>query len=122
MLVGGLGADQLVGRAGDDVLIGGAGGDSLNGDEGRDLLIGGDTTNSASRAAGDASDLALMALLAAWTSSHSAGLATSILAGNDGAADSLQGYTGDDDFYTSANDSTSDIGLPFMGTDRLSTS
>ncbi|WP_254508263.1 beta strand repeat-containing protein [Anatilimnocola floriformis] len=118
VLVGGSGSDTLVGRTGDDLLIGGVGSDALNGDEGSDLLIAGDVTISGSTLVGDASDLALMALLAAWTPAHPAGVATSVVVGNDGAVDSLQGYTGDDDFYLSANDAAGDLGLPFMGTDR----
>ena len=112
------GSDTIVGREGDDLLIGGLQADSLNGDEGRDLLVGGDLTNAASSTAGDANDVALVALLGTWTASHPAGLLVSVNAGNDGAPDSLQGYTGDDDFYFFAGDVLSDIGLPFMGDDR----
>lgn len=121
VISGGAGGDTLVGRTGDDILIGGTGGDSINGDDGVDLLFGGNTTNSASSTPGDANDLALMAMLVSWTTSHPAGLASGISAGNDGSPDSLLGYTGDDDFYVNTNDVTSDFGLPFMGTDRFFT-
>jgi autotransporter-associated beta strand protein len=115
---GGAGSDSIVGRTGSDVLIGGVGADLLNGDEGNDLLFGNDTTNSASSTADDANDMALMSLLANWVATRPAGLASSVSAGSDGAADSLQGYTGDDDFYLAPGDSAGDFGLPFMGTDR----
>lgn len=118
ILVGGAGADQLVGRTGNDLLIGGTGGDLLNGDEGSDLLVAGELTTTNSSTPADESDLALLALLASWNAAHPAGLVTSTLAGNDNAVDSLQGYTGDDDFYRAANDSASDFSLPFLGNDR----
>ena len=119
LLVGGGGSDTLVGRTGSDVLIGGLGADTLNGDDGADLLFGGNTTNAASTTVGDANDLALLAILNTWATSRPAGLLSSSTAGNDGAADSLNGYTGDDDFYASAGDRLGDYGLPMMGTDRL---
>lgn len=119
LLVGGGGGDLISGRSGSDVLIGGLGADTLNGDDGNDLLFGGDTTNSASSLAGDANDLALMAMLASWAASRPAGLATSVSAGNDNAPDSLSGYVGDDDFYVHPGDNLGDFNMPFMGTDRL---
>lgn len=121
IITGGAGSDSLVGRTGNDILIGGLGGDSINGDDGIDLLFGGDTTNSASSTAGDANDLALMAMMVSWNASHPIGLALSVSAGNDGSADNLLGFTGDDHFYVNANDSVSDFGLPFMGDDRFFT-
>ncbi|WP_254508842.1 beta strand repeat-containing protein [Anatilimnocola floriformis] len=121
VISGGAGADTLVGRTGDDILIGGTGGDTINGDDGRDLLFAGNTTNSASSTAGDANDLALISMLLSWTTSHPSGLASSLTTGNDGAADSLLGYTGDDDFYANTGDALSDFNLPYMGTDRLFT-
>ena len=119
LLVGGGGSDSLIGRTGSDVLIGGLGADSLNGDDGSDILFGGNTTNAASSTAGDANDLALLAILTSWTASRPSGLLSSSGAGNDGATDLLNGYTGDDDFYMSSGDSLGDYSMPFMGTDRL---
>ena len=121
VISGGAGADTLVGRTGEDILIGGTGGDSINGDDGRDILFGGNTTNSASSTPGDANDVALMAMLVSWTTSHPSGLASPLTTGNDAAADSLLGYTGDDDFYANTGDALSDFNLPYMGTDRLFT-
>jgi Ca2+-binding RTX toxin-like protein len=120
VLSGGSGNDLVLGSDGNDVLIGGAGGaaDALDGGAGNDLLIGSDTTNSASSTPGDTNDVALMALLAAWSSTHAAGLANGIVQGDDGVADSLTGYTGDDDFYANLNDSLNDLNAANMGTDR----
>ncbi|WP_254512716.1 beta strand repeat-containing protein [Anatilimnocola floriformis] len=119
LLVGGGGSDTLVGRSGSDVLIGGLGADTLNGEDGSDILFGGNTTNAASSLAGDANDLALLAILNSWATSRPAGLLSGSSAGNDGSVDSLNGYTGDDDFYMSTGDTLGDFNMPFMGTDRL---
>jgi hypothetical protein len=82
------------------------------------LLVAGDTTNSASALVGDANDLALVAMLANWTVARPAGLASGVAAENDAAADALQGYLGDDDFYSSSNDSLGDVRSPLFGLDR----
>jgi Ca2+-binding RTX toxin-like protein len=82
LLAGGAGNDWLLGRAGNDVLIGGTGSDLLNGDDGDDLLLDGhvvydDPVNPPaaagdnSAAAGDASDAAMAALLADWSTDSS---------------------------------------------------
>ncbi|WP_425614273.1 tandem-95 repeat protein [Anatilimnocola sp. NA78] len=119
ILSGGSGNDVLLASAGNDIVIGGTGADSMNGNAGLDVLIAGDTTNAASTVAGDANDLALIALLSSWLASQPAGLATPILAGNDGAIDRVYGDTGNDDFYVSATDNTPDFSLTgYYGTDR----
>ncbi len=45
LLMGGEGADNVVGAAGDDMLLGGGGSDLLRGDKGADTLYGGDLEN-----------------------------------------------------------------------------
>jgi len=62
--------------------------------------------------------LALMALLANWISTHGAGIATGIVAGDDGAADMLTGGSGDDDFYALLSDTLNDFNTFGSGTDR----
>ncbi|WP_254508483.1 lamin tail domain-containing protein [Anatilimnocola floriformis] len=119
IIVGGSGNDTLIGRTGNDILIGGLGADQMNGDEGADLLIGGDTTNSGSSTAGDANDVALLAMLTSWNATRPAGLATPLLAGNDNSIDTLSGYTGDDDFYVNTGDLTPDLNGNGMGIDRV---
>jgi hypothetical protein len=119
LLLGGAGNDTLLGRAGSDVIIGGAGADQLLGDVDHDLMVGGDTTNSQSLSAGDANDLALQALLASWLASHTANLASSILAADDGQVDRLTGSSGDDDFYLGTGDIATDyLYSPAHGNDR----
>ncbi|HEX5104813.1 MAG TPA: calcium-binding protein [Pirellulaceae bacterium] len=76
LLAGNAGNDRLYGQAGHDVLIGGLGADQLIGDSGNDLLVDGTIGydpagamgpgSDASTFAGDASDVALLALLADW--------------------------------------------------------
>ncbi|MCO6459295.1 MAG: hypothetical protein J5I93_28635 [Pirellulaceae bacterium] len=90
LLLGGAGNDQLFGRQDNDLLIGGAGADYLRGDAGNDLLIAGTTDQD------NATDAALLALLAAWssggndsTSGHAA----------DADSDTLLGDTGVDTFW-----------------------
>ena len=120
VISGGSGNDYLIGGDGNDVLIGGAGGggDSINGNAGSDLMIAGDTTNSQSSTVNDANDTALMALLSNWNSTHGAGIASGITTGDDGAADTLSGDVGDDDFYALPNDVLNDFNGLNMGTDR----
>ena len=120
VISGGTGNDFILGSDGHDLIIGGAGGtgDSIDGGGGNDLLIAGDTNNSVSSQASDANDVALMALLAVWNATHVAGLANGIVLGDDGAADTLTGGTGDDDFYALANDVLNDFNAANMGTDR----
>lgn len=64
ILLGGLGADTLLGRLGRDLLIGNAGADYLYGNQDDDILIGGHTTH-------DASNAALLNIMAEWTSANS---------------------------------------------------
>src|SRR5262249_56056095 len=61
LLLGGPGDDVLVGGGGRDILIGGEGSDRLRGRSGDDLLIAGATTY-------DNQPLALLQILAEWTS------------------------------------------------------
>jgi Ca2+-binding RTX toxin-like protein len=60
ILLGEGGNDALLGQDGRDVMIGGTGADQMNGNAGDDLLIAGFTDH-------DASDAALLAILAEWT-------------------------------------------------------
>ncbi|WP_254512720.1 DNRLRE domain-containing protein [Anatilimnocola floriformis] len=119
IVVGNAGNDLLMGSEGNDLLIGGTGLDDVNGNGGSDVLVGSSTTNETSSLAGDANDLALLALLTTWNTSHTPGLLSSVIAADDGANDLLNGQTGDDDFYASATDLLSDINASAMGTDRL---
>jgi Ca2+-binding RTX toxin-like protein len=64
VLLGGSGNDTLVGGKGRDLLIGGAGHDVLIAEGKEDILIGGTT-------AFDANEIALAAIMAEWTSTHS---------------------------------------------------
>lgn len=114
LLFGDAGNDTLSGGMGNDVLIGGAGQDTLRGDQNRDLLLGGFlsnytsgpvTGNSSSKAYGDTSDLAMLALLTNWTAASSptlpfAGLSIT----SDNEVDSLSGGDSTDDFYNDAVD------------------
>lgn len=108
IILGGVGADKLYGGLGRDLLIGGSQMDLLYGSAGDDILIGGNTTH-------DGSEVALLAIMAEWTSANSnldrvnnlkngSGVApknngttyldaTTVL--NDGAIDSLFANTGD---------------------------
>lgn len=61
IVIGGAGNDIILGAAGADLLIGGAGMDQLNGNAGNDLLVSESTVF-------DNNDIALLALLAEWTS------------------------------------------------------
>lgn len=118
ILSGDAGSDLLVGRIGNDLLIGGAGADALDGLEGNDLLFSGNLTLASSTSVTDSTDTALLSLLNQWTSFRTAGLLSSLRGPNDNAVDSLNGGTGDDDFYGEANDVTADFNLAFMGSDR----
>jgi len=119
ILSGGDGNDLLLGSEGNDIVIGGLGADTLIGNAGNDLLIAGATTNGISNLANDANDQALIALLGNWLASQPAGLATSILAGNDGVVDNIHGSSGNDDFYLSATDNPADFSLAgHNGVDR----
>jgi uncharacterized repeat protein (TIGR01451 family) len=64
ILVGGDGNDRLWGGIGNDLLIGGAGNDTLYG-EGHDDIVVADSTTY------DSNEVALMAILQEWSSSHS---------------------------------------------------
>jgi Ca2+-binding RTX toxin-like protein len=114
------GNDQIIGSSGNDLLIGGmtGTGDNLNGGGGSDLLVAGELMNGFASLVGDANDLALIALLANWNASHSPGLLSSLVAGDDGANDSLLGGEGDDDFYASVTDFVTDLNALNMGVDR----
>ena len=111
---GGDGNDKLMGSEGNDILIAGNGVDDVNGNGGHDVLVGTGTTNDTSNAAGDANDVALLALLTSWTTTQPAALLSGLIGADDGAQDTLTGMTGDDDFYGSANDLRPDFG----GSDR----
>ncbi len=63
VLIGGAGIDQLTAGAGRDLLIGGIGADRLFGEAGEDILIGGTTAH-------DANDVALLVIMAEWTSNR----------------------------------------------------
>lgn len=64
LILGGIGLDKLYGGNGRDLLIGGTQTDLLYGNAGDDILIGGTTAH-------DGSEVALLALMAEWTSAHS---------------------------------------------------
>ena len=95
---------SLYGKDGNDVLIGGTGADLVMGENGNDLLVGGTITyddpstappigNDTSHAVGDASDLAMTALLADW-STDSAIAAAFLASTHDSFLDSLSGGDG----------------------------
>lgn len=120
VIAGSGGEDHLFGDSGNDLVIGGLGPapDDVNGGAGHDLLVAGELLNGFASLVGDANDVALVALLANWNSSHAGGLLTSFLAADDGVPDLLVGGEGDDDFYSSLTDSLSDLNGVNMGTDR----
>jgi ELWxxDGT repeat protein len=68
VLVGGIGNDTLIGGGGRDLLIGGGGNDLLQGKSEDDILIGGATSYD-DAAYNPASEAALAAIMAEWTSS-----------------------------------------------------
>ena len=116
LLVGGAGNDFLYGRAGDDVLIGGLGADMLSGHEGGDLLQGDDDANSGSLNAGDARDVALMALLLnQWVPFKTTTNLT--IVGNDGSTDTLWGGADADLFFITGLDLAADKNAPGYGPD-----
>lgn len=86
ILLGGNAHDELFGGAGRDLLIGGAGVDLINGQGGEDILIAGSTTH-------DGSELALLALMAEWTSNHSNADRVNNLKNGSGVAAELNGTT-----------------------------
>lgn len=115
---GNSGNDRIIGSSGNDLLIGGFGTDDVTGGGSSDLLVAGELMNGFASLTGDANDLALIALLGNWNASHPAGLLSSLVAGDDGANDSLLGGEGDDDFYASVTDSLTDLNPLNMGNDR----
>ncbi|MCO6456925.1 MAG: autotransporter-associated beta strand repeat-containing protein [Pirellulaceae bacterium] len=90
VLLGGAGDDSLFGRQDNDILIGGTGADQIRGDDGSDLLVAGTSDQDS------ATDAALLALLAAWSSGGTNNL-TGIT--GDGDRDDLQGGSGIDEFW-----------------------
>lgn len=114
----GTGNDFVLGADGNDILIGGRGGDLVNGGDGHDLIVGNDTANSESSMAGDANDLALLALLSAWNATHAPGLASTIVSVDDGIVDVLAGAKGNDDFYANPSDLLVDFNSRRNGSDR----
>lgn len=92
---GGAGQDRLYGYAGDDALTGGSGNDSVQGGEGDDTLSGGSDDDyifgglGADRISGDDGNDAIYA---------------SDGAGNDQAADQIDGGAGDDEISASGGD------------------
>lgn len=98
LISGGAGSDKLIGRTGADVVIGGDGADIVDGglEVFNDLLVGGIVAGETPNLQGDATDLALLALLVNWaTSSSRAGLGV-ISPDND--VDTLSGGKGSDQF------------------------
>ena len=130
LLSGGAGNDLLFGRDGNDVLIGGDGVDSLDGGSGDDLLIGANVANQLStwtsttngttfdssvyQRATD-NDAALLALLAAWSSTGNRVTLAAVT--DDGRLDVIYGSTGNDDFKATAGEAQ-DQGSPLMGSDE----
>jgi Ca2+-binding RTX toxin-like protein len=104
VLSGGEGNDSVSGDVGIDLVIGGGGNDGVNGGDGNDLLFDGrlmvgNVDTSQSQAAGDASDAAMMQLLAEWTATNPAPgpLVTAAAANNDRhGTDSVRGHAGSD--------------------------
>jgi Ca2+-binding RTX toxin-like protein len=114
LVLGGLDNDRLYGGRGRDLFIGGLGADRLEGQDDDDLLIGGTTAH-------DSDEVALLAILAEWTSSRDyAARMANILAASgpalagtgiflqpgvsvddDGARDELFGNSGKDWFFAS---------------------
>jgi hypothetical protein len=115
ILVGDALPNVLTGNAGRDVIIGGNGADTLSGGAGDDLLIGGSTSF-------DTNQLALMAIMAEWSSNSSYALRRKHLLGltpgglngayklnnatvhNDFASDSITGAGGMDWFWANFNE------------------
>ena len=100
VLLGGAGADSLFGGAGRDLLIGGGGGDQIRGESDDDILIAGATTF-------DSSDVALLSILAEWSSTRSYDQRVANLRGT-GTGTRLNGST----FLTTAtvtNDTAADV-------------
>jgi Ca2+-binding RTX toxin-like protein len=113
VLVGGGGADRLIGGQGRDILIGGAGQSKLQAGAGGDILIGGTT-------AYDNNAAALAAILAEWSSSDTYSTRLARLAGggglngsyvlntgtvhDNGLADTLSGGPGMDWFFAGMMD------------------
>jgi Ca2+-binding RTX toxin-like protein len=115
VLLGGDGNDRLFGGRGRDLAIGGRNADQLNGEGGSDLLVSGTT-------AFDASESALDALFAEWTSGRSYAARVANLSGtgrgprrngsfflrgatvfDDGARDVLTGGRGNDWFFANVD-------------------
>ena len=84
VLLGGDGDDLLIGGQGRDLLIGGIGADRIIGNADEDLLIAGFTDF-------DASDAALAAVLAEWTSARSYAIRRANLTSGSGSANRLNG-------------------------------
>ena len=114
IVLGEAGADKLFGGAARDILIGGTGKDTLQGDAGEDIEIGGTTSH-------DASDAALVAILAEWNSGLAYNVRVNDLRGgagfnfetgvdvfDDGEADILRGNADKDWFHKGIGDTTPD--------------
>ena len=131
LVVGGEGNDLLLGAEGNDVLIGGGGADNLNGGGGDDLLITGRVANEASSWDSETAtatfgaglysrpadnDAALLILLNAWSTTGDRSTLAAIT--SDAIFDQVWGYTGNDDFSTSAGEAQ-DFNANGMGLDEL---
>jgi hypothetical protein len=126
VLVGGGGTDKLVGGSGHGVLIAGAGAATITGGNNQDLIIGG-TTNY------DANVAALTAILTEWASANTYAVKVKHLTGtlrggkngnillttstvtNNGQASTLTGGKGQDWFWSSAQDTVTDL---FAGVEK----
>ncbi|WP_425615497.1 GEVED domain-containing protein [Anatilimnocola sp. NA78] len=118
LISAGNGNDLLQGGEGNDVLIAGVGADNLFGSSGNDLLVAGSVANQLSSTAGDANDLALLALLGTWGSSGSNRSGLGVVT-QDTDIDKLAGETGDDDLsFVVGTDIVTNFNAPGMGTDQ----
>ena len=134
-LYGGDGDDKLTGGSGNDVLIGGAGKDTLIDSFGRNLLIGGDGADTltgsnniliSGTTSFDANPVALNAIMAEWSSSHTYATRINNLINGSGSPDRLNGnyflqlgVTVFNDLYTDTLNYSGQDWLFYDGQDHL---
>jgi Ca2+-binding RTX toxin-like protein len=107
-LKGGNGRNVLIGGAGDDLLVGGNGRDVLVGDAGADRIVGNaqDDVLIAGATAFDENEVALLAILAEWTSGRSYAVRVANLMGTGTGSDFTNRQNGSYFLKTDGTDAT----------------